>query len=45
MNDNHDHGCLMLETSNVPEIRKLQQLIPVEELYNPEDGSYGLEEE
>ena len=22
MNDNHDHGCLMLETSNVPEIEK-----------------------
>ena len=45
LSDNHDHGCLILETSNVPEIRKLQQLIPTEELYNPEDSSYGLEEE
>lgn len=45
MSDSHDYGCLMLETSNVPEIRKLQQLIPTEELYNPEDGNYGLEEE
>lgn len=45
LNNSHDHGCLMLETSNVPEIRKLQQIIPTEELYDPEDGSYGLEEE
>ena len=41
----HDRGCLMLEVTDIPEIRDLQYKIPQVELYHPEETRYGLEED
>ena len=41
----HDRGCLMLEVTDVPEIRDLQYKIPQVELYHPDESRYGLEED